>query len=259
MTAMLEVGRLSVRYGRVQAVNEFSVQVAAGETVAILGPNGAGKTSTLRGISGLETMTVERLVMGGEDISKLRPDERVKRGIVHVPEGRRVFGPMSVRENLEMGAYGFYSDGARRTKALNDAFEFFPRLGEMRERTAGMLSGGEQQMLALARGLISNPKVLMLDEPSLGLAPVAISAFYELLRAERARRPELTVVVVEQNAAAALADADWAIVMQRGRIVHEGAARDLDTDGNLLELYLGGRESPDEPGTPVPTHLEGRS
>jgi len=229
---VLELTDLRVHYGNVAAVDGVSVTVEEGEIVAIIGPNGAGKTSTLRALSGLVRASGGRVVFRGIDISRWRPHRIVALGLSHAPEGRRLFPQMTVIENLRMGAYR-RRDGDAIERSLAEVLERFPRLAERRQQLAGTLSGGEQQMLTIGRALMSDPTMLVLDEPSFGLAPLVVR---ESINRDR----KVTVLLVEQNARMALAVAARAYVMETGRIVLSGPAAALRESPHVKAAYLGG-------------------
>jgi branched-chain amino acid transport system ATP-binding protein len=234
---LLEVRGLAVRYGGIAALHGIDLRVDAGEIVALLGANGAGKTTTLRAISGLVAPAAGEIRFDGASLHGVAAHEIVRRGIGHAPEGRRVFTRMTVRENLEMGAY------AIRSRSVSDeriayALECFPRLRERLDQPAGTLSGGEQQMLAIGRALAGGPRLLLLDEPSLGLAPLMVRTIFEVVRAIHERGT--TIVLVEQNARQALQIADRAYVLENGRIAREGRSADLIDDSAIVAAYLGG-------------------
>ncbi|MDQ2083966.1 ABC transporter ATP-binding protein [Xanthobacteraceae bacterium Astr-EGSB] len=232
---MLTVEGLSSAYGRIEVLHGVSLAVAAGEIVALVGSNGAGKTTLLRTLSGVRPATAGRIVFEGEDIHRLAAHHRVARGIAQSPEGRQVFGPLSVDDNLRLGAFR-RQDGAVRER-LEEIYAMFPALAERRRTPAVSLSGGQQQMLAIGRAVMSKPKLLLLDEPSLGLAPLLVD---QVLRAVLdLKRDGVTVLLVEQNAAAALAIADRGYVLEVGRVVHEGAGRVLLQDPKVKAAYLG--------------------
>ena len=233
---MLTIEGLHVSYSGSVALGGVDLTLPAGELIAVIGPNGAGKSTLLRTISGLVRPGAGRVVFDGSDLGALKPDEIVKRGIVHVPEGRMVLGRMSVRENLLLGAYS-RPRGEDHSKVLTDIFVMFPRLEERLDQLAGTLSGGEQQMLAIGRGLMGRPRVLMLDEPSLGLAPLVVNTIFEVLDA--IRRRGITVLLVEQNAERALATADHAYVLDLGTVAAHGVASDLLNDDRVRSAYLG--------------------
>jgi branched-chain amino acid transport system ATP-binding protein len=234
--ALLEVGDLSSAYRGVVALWDVSFSVAEGQVVTLLGSNGAGKTTTLRTVSGLLTAVSGSVTFDGRDITRARTDQIVELGIVHVPEGRQLWPRMSVRENLELGAY-LPRAKARRAESLERVFGLFPRLKERRNQAAGTLSGGERQMCALARGLMGLPRLLMLDEPSLGLAPRLVSEMFDSLRV--LRQEGLTVLLVEQNVHQALELADVGYVLETGRVVLSGPSGDLLASPLVRSAYLG--------------------
>ncbi len=234
--ALLEIDGLAVAYDGMRALQEVSLRAHAGTIVALIGANGAGKTSLLRAISGLVRATAGSIRFDGDDITRVPAHRIVKRGIAHVPEGRRVFASATVRDNLLLGAY-VDRDAAHRAARLEAAFAAFPILRERLEQRASTLSGGEQQMLAIARGTMSGPRLLMLDEPSLGIAPLLIPQIYAGIRGIAAGGT--TVLLVEQNVRAALGAADTAYVLQTGRVVLHGAASDLIGDPLVQEAFLG--------------------
>src|SRR5688500_17315600 len=234
--SLLELENVTVAYGRIEALHGISLRIDEGEVVALIGANGAGKTTTMRAISGIRALSQGRITFAGEDISKLRADLRVVRGLCQAPEGRGIFPGMSVTENLDMGAY------TRRDKAAiaddqQRVFGLFPRLQERRKQVAGTLSGGEQQMLAIGRALMARPKVLLLDEPSMGRAPMLIQQIFNIIT--EIAQQGTTILVVEQNAQQALSRATRAYVMETGQIVKEGSGRDLLNDPSVKEAYLG--------------------
>jgi branched-chain amino acid transport system ATP-binding protein len=234
---VLAVEGLHAAYGPIEALRGIDLEVRAGELVCLIGANGAGKSSTLRAISGLLPAARGRIVFDGREIQHLRPDEILKSGIAHCPEGRRVFPYLTVRENLEMGAY-VRTDAAAVSSDVERLCEHFPILAERRAQPAGTLSGGEQQMLAIARALMARPRLLLLDEPSLGLAPTLIETTFEIIAG--IRRTGTTVLIVEQNAYQALRMADRAYVMETGRIVLAGRAHELLENDQVRRAYLGG-------------------
>jgi branched-chain amino acid transport system ATP-binding protein len=235
---LLELDGVAVHYGRIQALDGVSVTVEAGEVVALIGANGAGKTTTMRAISGLRPLSAGRVVFDGEDITRLRADLRVRRGICQAPEGRGVFPGLTVLDNLDMGAY---TRKDRRTSAyredLDRVFELFPRLAERRSQAGGTLSGGEQQMVAIGRALMARPRLLLLDEPSMGLAPQIIQQIFRIIR--DINQAGTTVLLVEQNASQALALAHRAYVLETGRVVQHGTGRQLLDDPAVRNAYLG--------------------
>jgi len=233
---LLELDGVSVHYGRIQAVSELSLTVDQGEIVALIGANGAGKSTTMRAISGIRPLSAGRIGFAGEDITKLRADLRVVRGISQVPEGRGVFPGMTVAENLDMGAYA-RKDRKNLKPDLDRVFDLFPRLAERRSQAGGTLSGGEQQMLAMGRALMAKPRLLLLDEPSMGLAPQFIQQIFRIIT--EINNQGTTVLLVEQNAQQALSRAHRAYVLETGRITKAGTGRDLLADSAIKEAYLG--------------------
>lgn len=234
---MLELHSLRAAYGPVEAVRGVDLEVQTGELVCLLGANGAGKSSTLRAISGLVRPTEGRIVFDGRAITGLSPSAILEAGIAHCPEGRRVFPYLTVEENLAMGAY-VRRDRAAIAADLDRVCAHFPVLAERRRQAAGTLSGGEQQMLAIGRALMARPKLIMFDEPSLGLAPTIVETTFEIIA--DIRRQGTTVLMVEQNAYLALRMADRGYVMESGRIVLSGPARDLLSNDHVRRAYLGG-------------------
>ncbi len=235
MTEVLQVKGLNAGYGRVPVLWDVSFHVDEGEVVAIIGPNGAGKTTLLKTISGLVRPTAGEIIFQGQNIEGWPPHDVTRIGVAHVPEGGRLFPNMSVQENLFMGAYG--NRASLKSGVLDEIYEMFPVLRERHNQMARTLSGGEKQMLAIGRGLASRPKFLMLDEPSLGLAPKLVDAIYEKLHLLRERG--LTVLLVEQNVNYALELADRGYVLENGRIVMEGAGRELARSEHIKRHYLG--------------------
>jgi len=235
---MLELSALTVRYGLVEAVNGVSLTVAEGETVALLGANGAGKTTLLRAISGLVKLVDGTITMAGDDLAGVAVEKRVRRGLVHVPERRRIFGGLTVEENLAVAASAWRRFGQSIENDLEKVYAFLPRLAERRSQRGWSLSGGEQQMLAIGRALMARPKVLLLDEPSLGLAPAIADEVFERIRAIAAEG--VTVLVVEQNTVLALSTAARGYVLENGRIALEGESQALLKDPKVREAYLGG-------------------
>ena len=234
---LLQVDNINVYYGAIHALKDLSLSVDDGEIVTLIGANGAGKTTTLKTISRLLRSKTGSIMFKNQDISKVAPEKIVGMGISQVPEGRRVFASMSVLENLEMGAY-LRNDKAAITADMENVFERFPRLRERVKQMAGTLSGGEQQMLALGRALMSRPEVLLLDEPSMGLAPLLVKEIFEIIKDINARGT--TILLVEQNARMALSIADKAYVIETGEIVLESSARDLMQSEEVKKAYLGG-------------------
>ncbi len=235
---MLSVTDLSVSYGAITALHGVSFRIEAGEIVTLIGANGAGKTTTLRALSGLQRAGAGRIEFKGEDITRLAPHRIVARGLAHVPEGRLVFANLTVDENLAMGAYLLH-DRAAIARNRDFVFTIFPRLQERLTQAAGTLSGGEQQMLAIGRALMGSPQLLMLDEPSLGIAPKLITTIFEKI-VEINRRHGVTILLVEQNAKLALEVSHRAFVLETGRVVMQGPSAELRTNPELKAAYLGG-------------------
>ena len=235
---MLEVAGLEVRYGAIRAVREISLRVEPGELVALLGANGAGKSSTLMCIAGALRASAGSIRLAGEDVTTTSPEGMVRRGVATVPEARNVFPDLTVAENLRLGAYIRRHDRSAVAKQWDKMLALFPRLAERSSQPAGTLSGGEQQMLVIARAMMSQPSILLLDEPSLGLAPTIVDQIFEMIQALRSSG--LTILLVEQNAAKALAVADRAYVMRLGQIAREGSAGEISAATDLHSLYLGG-------------------
>jgi len=233
---MLNIENISVNYGAIEALRGVSMRVEQGEVITLIGANGAGKTTTLRTITGLLTPKEGRVVFEGDDISGAATHKLVARGIAMSPEGRGVFANLTVRENLQMGAY-LKNNKQEIAEDMEQAFRMFPRLKEREAQKAGTLSGGEQQMLAMGRALMSRPRLLLLDEPSLGLAPLVVHTIFEAI--DEIRGKGTTILLVEQNAHAALKHSDRAYVLETGRIVMEGLSKDLAADPRIKEAYLG--------------------
>lgn len=233
---MLSIQNLRVRYGPIEALHDISLEVNEGEVVTLIGSNGAGKTTTLGAVSGLLPLAGGRIVFDGHDITSMAPHKRVPLGLVQVPEGRRIFSTMSVAENLDLGAYA-RTDRANLRAELDEIYTLFPRLAERKNQAAGTMSGGEQQMLAVGRALMSRPKLLLLDEPSLGLAPLLVKEIFAVVR--RIRERGVTVMLVEQNAHKALEVADRAYVLETGHISMSGDAKTLARDPRIKAAYLG--------------------
>ena len=236
-TFVLSVENLECRYGKIAAVRGLSLEVTRGELVSLIGANGAGKTTTLKAISGVLPPAGGRITFEGEDITRASARRILQLGIAHCPEGRRVFPYMTVRENLEMGCF-LRRDQAGIKADLNRLFERFPILAERREQAAGTLSGGEQQMLAISRALMSRPKLVLFDEPSLGLAPNIVETTFDII--QQVRSEGVTVVMVEQNALAALELSDRSYVMEQGRVTLTGTGQALLDDPHVRKAYLGG-------------------
>lgn len=235
---ILKVSDLSVNYGYVAAVRNVHLQVYKNEIVTLIGSNGAGKTTTLMAISNLVEKTSGQILFDNEDIGKLPPDQVVRKGIAHVPEGRKIFPRLSVYENLLVGSLG--NPKLKKTEIeeqIEYIFSLFPRLKERRKQAGGSLSGGEQQMLAIGRGLMMKPELIMLDEPSMGLAPIIVEDIFELIL--KIRDTGKTILLIEQNASMALSIADRAYVLETGKITMEGKGSDLLNDENVKKVYLG--------------------
>jgi len=232
---MLEIKNLSVSYGIIEAVKNVDISINDGEICALIGANGAGKTTIMHTISGLLTPKTGQILLDGKDIVKYESDQIVKAGIVQVPEGRRIFQKMSVSENIKLGSYLRKDDCS---KELEYVYDLFPILKERNNQLAGTLSGGEQQMLAMARALMAKPKVLLLDEPSMGLAPLLVKNIFDIIKT--INKAGTTIFLVEQNANMALAIADNAYVMETGSIALEGTGKELAASEKVQKLYLGG-------------------
>ncbi|MFC4297490.1 MAG: ABC transporter ATP-binding protein [Castellaniella sp.] len=232
---MLEVRDLESCYGRIQALKGISLDVFKGELVALVGANGAGKTTFLRTLSGIQPMSAGQIRFAGRDLSRVRADRRVQAGICHSPEGRQVFGPLSIEDNLRLGAY--LRPAGRVDEDLERVYAMFPVLREKRRLPAGTLSGGQQQMLAISRALMGRPRLLLLDEPSMGLAPLLVEEVFNVIRALKAQG--ITILLVEQNAFAALGIADRAYVLETGNIVLSGTGQDMIRNEQVRAAYLG--------------------
>lgn len=233
---LLDVADLDSRYGRIQVLHGITLQVQARQMVAIIGSNGAGKTTLLRAISGVQPITSGSIAFGGRPLGGVSSDKRVRLGICQVPEGRQVFSPMTVTDNLLLGAYARRGGPVR--SDLDRMFSLFPVLAEKRNELAGNLSGGQQQMVAMARALMAHPQLLLLDEPSMGLSPIMVGEVFEII--ERLRSDGVTILLVEQNAHRALSIADVAYVLESGKVALSGPARDLRDDPQIQRAYLGG-------------------
>lgn len=234
--SLLEITDLRVDYGKIAAVRDVDLTLEEGEITVVVGVNGAGKSSLINAISGVVPVSSGRIVFRGQDITR-RPAHKIARdGLVQVPEGRRVFAPLTVEENLLLGGYA-QGDRARRAEILDSVFESFPVLAEKRQATAGLLSGGQQQMLAFGRALMADPQVLMLDEPSMGLAPVMVDVVIEAIRDIASRG--ISILLVEQNATAAFDVATTAYVLENGEVVLRGPAAAVATDPRVLQAFLG--------------------
>lgn len=234
---MLKIENINVFYGAIHAIKDISIEVNEGEIVTLIGANGAGKSTTLRTISGLLKPKTGKITFEGKDIAGIPAQAIVKTGISQVPEGRRVFANMTVMENLELGAY-IRSDKSGIAEDMNSVFERFPRLLERKSQLAGTLSGGEQQMLAMGRALMSRPRLLLLDEPSMGLAPLLVKEIFTIV--QEINRTGTTVLLVEQNANMALSIANKAYVLETGRITLSGNAKELAASEEVRKAYLGG-------------------
>jgi branched-chain amino acid transport system ATP-binding protein len=233
--SLLEVTDLRVSYGAIEAIKGISLEVEEGQVASLIGTNGAGKTTTLRALSGLLKPTAGTIRFDGQRLDGVPAHEVVVRGVAHAPEGRRIFPLMSVEENLELGAYS--RKGQDYLADVSGVFERFPRLEERRAQKAGTLSGGEQQMLAIGRALMSRPRLLMLDEPSMGLSPIMMQLIFDTIG--ELKTAGTTILLVEQNASAALALADFGYVLETGRVVLSGSGKDLLTDEKVRKAYLG--------------------
>ncbi len=234
--AMLEVRNLEVHYGVICAIKGISFEVNEGEVIALIGANGAGKTTTLQTVSGMLKPTAGEVLFQGEDITKIPGHKIVTMGMAHVPEGRRVFAELSVYENLKLGAYT-RKDKEEIAESLARVYRSFPRLGERKYQLAGTLSGGEQQMLAMGRALMSKPQIILMDEPSMGLSPILVEEIFKIIREISAGGT--TVLLVEQNAKKALAIADRAYVLETGNIVLSGDAKEMMNNDSIKKAYLG--------------------
>jgi branched-chain amino acid transport system ATP-binding protein len=234
---VLKVENIDVYYDKIHAIKDLSFQVKKGEVVTLIGANGAGKTTILKTISKLLTPTQGNIFFEDKPLNKLTADQMVYLGMAHVPEGRRVFAQMSVEENLQMGAY-IRKDKDNIKKDMERVFGYFPRLKERINQPAGTLSGGEQQMLAMGRALMSKPKLLLMDEPSMGLAPILVQEIFNII--QTIKKTGTTILLVEQNANQALQVADRAYVLETGKIIKEGDARTMLNDDSIKKAYLGG-------------------
>ncbi|MGN1180843.1 MAG: ABC transporter ATP-binding protein [Suilimivivens sp.] len=233
---MLKVENLNVSYGSIHALHDISLTVNDGEVVSLIGANGAGKTTTLHTITGLKSAMSGTIEYNGKDLRKIEPSHIIKIGMAHVPEGRHVFTKMSVQENLEMGAF-ILNDKTEIKKNMDMVFEYFPRLRERKKQLAGTLSGGEQQMLATGRALMSNPQIVLMDEPSMGLSPLLVKEIFRIIKT--LHENGITVLLVEQNAKMALAVSDRAYVLETGQISMSGKASELLKDDKVKKAYLG--------------------
>ena len=233
---MLKVDNINISYGAIHAIHDLSLEVNNGEIVTLIGANGAGKTSTLRAISGLNPIKSGEITYDGKVISNIGAHKIVSYGLSQVPEGRRVFGDQTIEENLLLGAYLRKSKSEIKA-SMEEVFTLFPRVKERRKQLAGTMSGGEQQMLAIGRALMAKPKLLLLDEPSMGLAPIVVEEIFEIIK--NIRKSGTTILLVEQNANAALQIADRGYVLETGSVVLEGLAQDLLHDDSVRKAYLG--------------------
>lgn len=237
---MLKLQDLNVSYGSIKAVKGIDIHIQKGKIVALLGSNGAGKTSTLKAISGMLAIDRGQIDFKGQSILNLKPEKIAQRGIVQSPEGRQIFVSLTVAENLRVGAFNEKRKSVIKAR-MDFVYEIFPRLMERQNQIAGTLSGGEQQMLAIGRALMANPEVLLLDEPSLGLAPLIVKAIFEII--QKLNQQGVTVLIVEQNALQTLKIADYAYVLETGKIIMQGKGTDLLQDERVIEAYLGGNKS----------------
>ncbi len=236
---LLKVTGIETYYGKIQALKGVSLEVEQGKIVTILGANGAGKTTTMKSIIGLLTPKQGKVEFQGQNITGLRPDQLLKKGIALVPEGRAILSSMTVLENLEMGAY--HRNDKEIGKDIEEVMQHFPILKERKEQLGGTLSGGQQQMLAIARAILSRPKLLLLDEPSMGLAPLIVADIFKIIK--QIKNDGTTVLLVEQNAKQALKIADYGYVLETGKVIIEGKADELLQDSRIVEAYLGKRTS----------------
>ncbi|MDR1540064.1 MAG: ABC transporter ATP-binding protein [Clostridiales bacterium] len=234
---MLEVKDLHVHYGAIHAIKGISFHVGEGEIVSLIGANGAGKTTTLQAMSGLKKISGGFVAFMGNDLAKIKPEKILRLGMAHVPEGRRIFSRMSVQENLEMSAY-IVKSKEQVQEEFKHVLELFPRLGERLKQRAGTLSGGEQQMLAISRALMSRPKMILMDEPSMGLSPILVKEIFRIVA--QCKKDGMTILLVEQNASIALSISDRAYVLETGRIALEGNSSELMGNVEVKKAYLGG-------------------
>ncbi len=233
---VLKITDLHAHYGHIHALRGINLEVRAGQIVTLLGANGAGKSTTMKCVSGLLKLTSGKIEFMGEDISGVVPHEIVKRGLIHVPEGRRIFKGMTIQENLELGSFTL-KDDADRARRMEHVYDLFPVLGERRHRDSGLLSGGEQQMLAMGRALMVEQKLVLLDEPSMGLAPFLVKDIMKVVK--RLNDEGITILLVEQNAKMALGVADYGYVVETGEIVMHDDAKILKNDERIINAYLG--------------------
>ena len=235
---ILEVNDLNVYYGGIHAIKNISFEIKKGEIVSLIGANGAGKTSTLHAISGLIPIKAGEISLNGTNVTNIEAHKLVTQGMAHVPEGRRIFTELTVLENLEMGAYT-RNDYSQIKEDMEEMFKLFPRLAERKKQLAGTMSGGEQQMLAMARALMSRPSLLLLDEPSMGLAPLFVQEIFKIIEKVN-KEQDVTVLLVEQNANMALSIADRGYVLETGQIILEGTGKELITNPEIKKAYFGG-------------------
>jgi len=238
MTTMIEISNIDVAYGKVPVLSDVSLTVAKGEIVTLIGANGAGKTTLFRALTGVLPKSRGSIVLDGKDITRMKPDRVAREGLAVVPEGRRLFGPMSVLDNLMLGSFLRLTGQGKGAvnEDLDMVFDLFPRLAERREQLARTLSGGEQQMVSISRALMARPKVILMDEPSIGLAPIIVREVFDVIR--KLKESGITILLIEQNARMALKVADRAYVMEIGRITAEGDAGDLRQSDIIRKLYL---------------------
>ena len=236
---ILKVENMEVHYDIIPVLKGLNFEVKQGKIVTLLGGNGAGKSTVLKTLSGLKNATRGKITFYGEDITKMPPHEIVKRGLIHLPEGRRIFKDLTVLENLELGSFNL-KDNSERKRRLNHVFDRFPILGQRTKQLGGTLSGGEQQMLAIGRGLMAGPKLLLMDEPSMGIAPLVVKDISNIIR--RLHEDGTPILLVEQNAKMALGLADYGYVLDTGTIVVQGWGEDLKNDDNVIKAYLGGHK-----------------
>lgn len=234
---ILEVKDLVVNYGAIRALKGISFNVESGEIISLIGSNGAGKTTTLHSISNLIKKNSGKVIFDGVDVTDLPPDQIVKRGLIHIPEGRRIFANLSVKDNLEMGAFT-RNDRSKIKEDMEHVFDLFPRMKERLKQLAGTLSGGEQQMLAMGRGLMADPKLLLLDEPSMGLAPILVDEIFEIIK--KINDEGTTILLVEQNAFKAMSIADRVYILETGSVQSSGLSQDMINDPAVKKAYLGG-------------------
>jgi branched-chain amino acid transport system ATP-binding protein len=234
---VLEISKLTAAYGGIKAIRNLDLRVDEGTMVALIGVNGAGKTTLLNAISGFVSASSGEIKFNGTSLTGMQPHEIARLGVLHVPEGRRILGPLTVEENLELGTLAAGDRGASLGNGMDRVYAMFPDLAERRNQTGGSLSGGQQQMLAIGRALMGEPRILLLDEPSLGLAPIIINQVFEVLT--KLNREGLTILLVEQNAKRALECTRYAYVLEQGTIAYQGESEELGRDPRIVELYMG--------------------